>query len=168
MTSEGIERKLAPQASNPDTAAGARSPTLSDLLGDISHLVRALWTDERLSGRDDARHVLLLDMLQEAGELTRRLEERATDEARPVGIAEAETEATRNLCPLCNTTVPARKLENLSRHEYYAHGDCGHFFANWTSAKMIRLGSEQSRARIKAAVRAQNAQNVVPLLTNLL
>jgi hypothetical protein len=70
--------------------------------------------------------------------------------------------------PLCNARVPAVKLEGLSRHEFFAHGDCGHFFANWTSAKMIRLGGDQLRLRLKAAVHEQNARQQVPVLSNLL
>ena len=153
---------------NVSEATTPNRPLLSELLGDAATLANAMWADRSRAQQDDPRHVLLLDLLHEAMTIAQQTEWRAQISSPRGATPGALTANDESLCPLCNRWVPAAKLENLSRHEFFAHGDCGHFFANWTSVKMIRLGGDQLRNRLKAAVREQNARQLAPVLSNLL
>lgn len=143
-------------------------PALADLLGDAYQLAHLILTELPAELRTDRRHLLLLDMLHEASAIAHDVAPSVRTTATGAPAQPAPRPASENVCPLCGKVVPAVKLDNLSRHEFFDHGDCGHFFANWTSAKMIRVGSEYVRARLQAAVREQNAKQITPLLTNLL
>lgn len=70
---------------------------------------------------------------------------------------------TQETCPLCASSVVARKADDQSLYAFADHDDCGPFQTSTTQLHRLRMtGADAERERLGAKVRAAKAKGKKP------